>query len=160
KLVPLLQGDIEVTKLILKKPKLALEADVGGKPNWVFEPVQKPAEVGKAQNVDLNKLSLSDLSIQQGELTYRDKLGKVQSLTALNATIAMKTLDAPFALKSDFSYAGDPVKLSIDAPQPRALIEQKQTMFSLLLDSEKLTAKLDGALDPKTFTVTGKLDAK
>ncbi|HVY03502.1 MAG TPA: AsmA family protein [Caulobacterales bacterium] len=160
KLLPLFQGDIEVSKLILKKPKIALEADVGGKPNWVFEPAQKPAAQPQSKGMDIDKLSLGDLRIEDGELTYRDKFGKVQAVSAFNAAIAMKSLNEPFSLKSDFTYAGDPVKLSLDAPKPRALLDKQATPISVLLESEKLTAKLDGALDPATFAVTGKLDAK
>ena len=110
---------------------------------WVFEQ-QTLREIGE-------KLSLSPARVHS--------LCK-QSATALNATIAMKSLNDPFALKSDFSYAGDPVKLTIDVPSPRAYLEKKSTLMTLLFESEKLTAKLNGAVDPVTSGIKGKLDAK
>jgi AsmA protein len=158
---PLLSGDVEVKTLILNKPTLALEADVAGKPNWLFEPKLTPEQkkTGGA-GVKLERLGLGDVRIVGGALTYRDKLGKTQALSSLNATIALKSLDAPFALKSDFIYGGDPVKLTIAAPRPRALLEKKPTLLTVMLESEKLTAQMNGALDPADMSLAGKIDAK
>jgi AsmA protein len=158
---PLLKGDVEVKKLILNQPKIALEADVGGKPNWVFEPKPKtPEELAKEKPIDLDRMGLGDARIVDGTLTYRDKVGKVQTITALNAQIDLKSLDAPFALISDFTYSASPVKFTLNAPTPRAFVEKKPTLINMVLESDKLTAKIDGALDPNTFAITGKLDAK
>jgi AsmA protein len=161
-LLPLLHGDVEISKLVLKKPTLALEADAGGKPNWVFEPKQKPNQTPaqQAQAAQLDRLGLGDVHITEGALTYRDNLGKVQAVSALNATATLKSLDSPLSLTSDFIYAGDPVKLTIDAPTPRAFTQKTSTLLKILLESEKLTAALDGAIDPNDMSITGKLDAK
>ena len=161
---PLLAGDVEVTKLVVRKPTLALEEDVGGKPNWVFETTAAetaPAAPSEpAQSSPVKNFGLADVTIEDGALTYRDRLGKVNALTALNAKGALPDLDAPTSIVSDFIYNADKVDLTLDFGRPRAFVDAGQTPLKVVIKAPKLDLAIDGALDAKTFAITGKLDAK
>ncbi len=159
KLIPLLTGDIQIERLILRKPALSLEEDAGGKPNWIFEPATSPAQQ-EQKPAELNSLGLADMRIEDGALTYRDKLSKVTAVSAVNAKATLESLDKPFSLTSDFIYNADKTDLTLDIGAPRAMLTQTRSPLKLGITAPKLGVNFDGEINFANFVLNGKFDAK
>jgi AsmA protein len=163
KIAPLLRGDVEVEKLVLKQPSLALEEDVGGKPNWIFEPKTPaaPSTSAQQQPSTLQKFGLNDVRIENGDLTYRDRLGKSQVMSKVNLGASLASLDAPVTVAGDFFYNANQVGMKLVLSRPRALIDLGTTPLELGLQAPKLDLALSNAtLSGKDYAVAGKLSAK
>jgi AsmA protein len=156
--MPLLSGDIQIERLVLRKPALALEEDAGGKPNWIFDTPAQPDQ--KQKPTELKSLGLDDIRIEDGALTYSDKLGKTTAISALGAQAKLESLDAPFTLASDFIYNADKTSLKIALQSPRAMLKQARSPLRLDIDAPKLGVNFDGMIDFKDFSLDGKFDAK
>ena len=85
KLLPLLSRRIEVDRLVLVDPVIALEVDKQGKPNWQFAQAAAaaptPARPGQPQatpatssgGVALSGISLEDVRLENGQISYVDQ---------------------------------------------------------------------------------------
>jgi AsmA protein len=154
--LPLLRGDIEVKKLVVRKAVLTLEENAGGKPNWVFQAAGK-TETGAAK---LRQLGFSNVRVEDGLLSYRDRAGKITAIGALNAAAALESLDSPLRIAGDFVYGGDKADFALAFARPRAFTESGETPLTASLKAPKLTFDLNGALDAKSMALSGKLAAK
>src|SRR6185436_6809809 len=80
----LLTGNVEVSEVTLVEPKIVLEINAEGKPNWEFTPSVAEAKPAAPKPVSPRPLSLGRLTIDNGTLIFSDsKAG--QSVTAENA---------------------------------------------------------------------------
>lgn len=157
--MPLFSGDIQVERLVLRKPVLALEEDAGGKPNWIFD--TQTAQAGQEQKpAELKSLGLDDVRIEDGQITYQDKAGKVTAISDVGATAKLESLDTPFSIASDFVYNADKTNLKLALAAPRAMLTQTASPLTLDIEAPKLDVNFDGAIDFKTFALDGKFDAK
>lgn len=153
---PLLRGDIEVKKLILDTPSLTLVARKSGEPNWTF-PTTTPGT--QAETSKLKALRIEDMRIINGKVTYIDDSGAPPlEVSAIDATVALDSLDRPAALKGACVYRAEKLALDASIGAPRALLEQGTSPLAFTLDAASLRAKLDGAVNTATGAVTGKLE--
>ncbi|MGE3304095.1 MAG: AsmA family protein [Hyphomonadaceae bacterium] len=160
-LMPLFKGDVQVTKLMLRKPSLWLEEDVAGKPNWVFEPKASPAQQPQAGAPgELKKLGLGDVRIADGAVSYRDKAGKTTAVSAVNAQVSLASLDAPLSIAGDLVYNQEKAAFTVAFAHPRAFLEKAGTPLEFTLAAPKLAVDFKGVLDTAAFALNGKLDAK
>lgn len=154
---PLLRGDVEVKRLFLDTPKLALVARRDAAPNWTFP----TDEAAKNPERNLKALRLDDLTIADGALTFAGDDGSAPiEVSDIDATLNLASLDTPATLKGSLTYRGEALKVEATTAKPRALLEQGATPLALRLDAAPLAATLDGAVDTATGAVTGKLSAK
>jgi AsmA protein len=157
----LFNRQVEVNRLRLVEPQIALEIGADAKPNWEFKPTA-PAQPGAAPAV--RDVKLDNVTIENGLLTYidlRNPGAQPLRIEALNLSAALASLDSPLALNGDARYRDQPVKLTFTLKQPRALMEGKPgpAPFDVSLDGPALKMKFDGQLDPKDGALTGALDA-
>ena len=151
KLIPLLSGDVEITRLILTSPVVHLNVDKSGAGNWTFEPAparpapgSDPAKTTK--NAErLKQLHLGEVRIVDGTVTYADaRTGKHQELTKLQASLKLASLDQPLDLSGSAVWRGQPVDLLLNVGKPQAAMEGAQTPVTLKLAAAPLKLDFQG----------------
>jgi uncharacterized protein involved in outer membrane biogenesis len=111
-LIALLGGNIEVSSITLVEPKIVLEVNADGKPNWQFAPSAGQAKPGTAQSASSTPLSLGSLVIDNGTLLFSDpKAGISMVAEKANFTASVGSLDGPYALSGSASLNGAPLKI-------------------------------------------------
>jgi uncharacterized protein involved in outer membrane biogenesis len=122
RLMPLLQGNIEVASVTLIEPLIELEKLADGKANWVFAPVRDATPVSPAHSSSAtgeNRASipgafkLDRLSIENGTVVYRDKqAGSVERIENLAAVMSAGSFAGPFTFEGGLKARNIPLTLS------------------------------------------------
>jgi uncharacterized protein involved in outer membrane biogenesis len=105
-LFALLLGRIEPGEVILVEPRIVLEIDGQGKPNWEFAAAPKSA--------DAMPMALDRLVIENGTVLVSDLEDGV-ALTAekVNVVASVGSLDGPYALNGTATVRGAPMKVDL-----------------------------------------------
>ncbi len=156
---PLFKGDVQVKKLVAVEPRIALEANPAGKPNWAFEPKQKPEDKKDGRQDSLKDIGLGDVRVEKGALTFDDGKGKVRELTDINAKVQLESLDKPLTVDGEMTMNQQRLNAMFAAASPRAFSNKGKTPINVKLESEVLNAALDGDMDTASGEISGKLAA-
>jgi uncharacterized protein involved in outer membrane biogenesis len=113
-LLALLGGNIEVSEVTLVEPKIVLEVNAEGKPNWEFAPSVEEAKPAAAKPSSPKPISLGALTIENGTLLFSDSRAGI-SVTAekANFTASVGSLDGPYSLAGGATLNGAPLKLDL-----------------------------------------------
>src|SRR5436190_16063835 len=113
-LLALLIGTVEIDKVTLVEPKIVLEINAEGKPNWEFTPSVAEAKPAAAKPSSPRPLSLGRLTIDNGTLIFSDSKAGV-SVVAEKAdfTASVGSLDGPYSLAGGATVNGEPLKLDL-----------------------------------------------
>ncbi len=177
KLWPLLRRRIEVDKLVLVDPVIALEVDKQGRPNWRFATVAAapsraaqpaPAPAASSGGDALSGLTLDDVRLENGQVGYVDqRTGKTLLLEQIAMKLSLPDLDSRFQADGSAVYRGEKLSLSIGIANPRAFLAGNRTAAELGLDSKPIAfgfkgnaagttpATLDGAIELKIPSLRG-----
>ncbi|WP_428678349.1 AsmA family protein [Reyranella sp.] len=113
-LLALLVGSIEVSEVTLVEPKIVLEINAEGKPNWEFAPSVAEAKPAAAKPSSPRPLSLGRLTIDNGTLIFSDsKAGVSVVAEKANFTASVGSIDGPYSLAGDASVNGTPLRLDL-----------------------------------------------
>jgi uncharacterized protein involved in outer membrane biogenesis len=113
-LLALLGGSIEVSEVTLVEPKIVLEINAEGKPNWEFAPSVAEAKPAAAKPGTPRPLSLGQLTIDNGTLIFSDsKAGLSVVADKANFTASVGSIDGPYSLAGDASINGAPLRLDL-----------------------------------------------
>ena len=113
-LLALLGGSIEVSEVTLVEPKIVLEINAEGKPNWEFAPSVAEAKPAAAKPSSPRPLSLGRLTIDNGTLIFSDsKAGLSVVAEKANFTASVGSIDGPYSLAGDASVNGAPLRLDL-----------------------------------------------
>lgn len=173
---PLFDREVVVRSLVLHSPRIALEVDEQGRPNWELAPDEPPppsVETGPpAQGVagelpaappeeDETAFSLRDVRIRDGALTYRDARadGVGWAVTEADFDTALSSLDAPMEARGEAVYAGQQLKLNIEFGRPRDLMEGKTTPLEFEVESDILNASFEGETRMASGAIRGQVQA-
>jgi uncharacterized protein involved in outer membrane biogenesis len=140
-LLPLIRGEVEFKRLILREPDILIETDPSGKSNLEFRPSEKPkAEERKPEGPGgLPPLVFEAVLIEKGLLTYRDgKKGKTLTLKLDQLTAALPGGENPIDLKVKGSFNGHALEVEGTTGPLKALLSPEKPW------PLKLTAKLEG----------------
>jgi AsmA protein len=116
KLFPLLFQEVEVSRFVLKDPKIVLEKNRQGRGNWQ-KPAgaphrEKPSEPEMSADMLLRSLHVEEFAVENGTIVYIDHAGDHrEEIRAINLTLTDITLDKPVAMEASASYSGLPVSL-------------------------------------------------
>ena len=169
-LVPLLQRELNVQGLVLRKPAINLRVDAQGRRSWDFaalddglptervryaqaggrqqgpmpkelkdfvksaNPDSLEASVSRGPLAALGALSLEDVRIEGGSVTYRDdRNGQAEAVTAVDARIALPNISSPLDAKGTLSWRGQPVAFETRLTSPKSLSEDRPARLSLKL---------------------------
>lgn len=115
---PLLTGDIEVKRLVLIEPFIALEELPDGRRSWDFEPQQPASDVPDEEAGDTafagdggTSVTLDDVRIEGGTLIYRFADGAEQRLDKLSVSLSAQSLQGPYQAKGALAYQGVPATI-------------------------------------------------
>lgn len=157
-LLPLIRGDVRVKRLELNQPKLALEVDAMGHPNWLLAPIA-PQDPSKAPQI--KALSLGDVRIVNGQITFASQQDKTQlDISKIDIAASLANLDSPLSLKGGFTYRGERAGSELRFAAPRAFLQQGRTPIQLTLSEGPALGALDGVLDTKTGQIDGAVNLK
>ena len=110
----LLTGSIEVGEVTLVEPKIVLEINAEGKPNWEFAPSVAEAKPAAPKPSSPKPLSLGRLTIENGTLIFSDsKAGLSVVAEKANFSASVGSLDGPYSLAGDATINGTPLKLDL-----------------------------------------------
>jgi AsmA protein len=178
--VPLLHGDVEINRLVLVDPVIALEVDKQGRPNWQFAPAkpaatvpataapastQPPAQGGTAS---LNGLRLDDVRLVNGRISYADdRSGAKQDVSEIAMKVSLPSLDGPFSADGSAVWRNEKMTLVASLANPRALLDGKSSAAAVKLQAKPVSfdfkgeaagsnpAKVDGTVDLQVPSVRG-----
>jgi AsmA protein len=157
KLLPLLSGKVEITRLALQNPELTL-VQSAGKNNWQTKPAMtKPATTESAKtNGDAavaSAILLQAFEISDGALSYKNtQTGQQVVMSGLNVEAGMRALDAPFTFAAKTVWNGKPAKLKLTLDSLAAVLNNNQSPLVFSFASDGLSADLKGLLDPLKFS--------
>lgn len=173
-----LRRDVIVRRLVLSRPRIALEIDARGKPNWSFKPegapqpsppTQQPAPAPSPAPAPQTPprppagepvFSLREVEIQNGEISYFDaRKNGGWNVSSVNLKTELESLDAPISVDGDLVYAGQKVKIDVEAQSPRAVREGFPTPVRATIESELLNATFNGQIATATGSFAGDVEA-
>jgi len=113
-LFALLTGNIEVDEVTLVEPKIVLEINAEGKPNWEFAPSVAEAKPAAPKPSSPRPLSLGRLTIENGTLIFSDsKAGLSVVAEKANITASVGSVDGPYALAGSATVNNAPLKIDL-----------------------------------------------
>lgn len=113
-LLALLAGGLEASEVTLIEPKIVLEVNAEGKPNWEFTPSVAEAKPAAAKPSSAKPLSLGRFTIENGTLIFSDsKDGLSVVAEKANFSASVGSLDGPYSLAGGATVNGSPLKLDL-----------------------------------------------
>jgi uncharacterized protein involved in outer membrane biogenesis len=113
-LTPLLQGQVEVERLVLVEPQVLLERTAEGRANWRLRGGQgrAPGEPDPLDSGLLGQVSLQDVQVVDGTLRFVDAAsGLDRRITAVDARLSARSLSGPFEARGSLAAAGVVMRL-------------------------------------------------
>jgi AsmA protein len=164
-LLPLLQRELRVKRLVLSEPQFNLAVDANGRKSWQMgrtseltssEPVRLAQAGGTASDAPggltsdsaaskptagspraLSQLKLDDVVIDNGTVNYSDaRFGSRHEIKSLNVRLALPAITEPLTAKGDMAWNGKP-----------ATFEGALTSISSVLDDRPAKLKVNFASD-------------
>ncbi len=134
-LFPLVQGKIEVVDMTLNNPSLKLEVDEKGRFDW-------RREGGKLWDLDMEKIRLNDVRIENGRIDFLDKsTGRSKAISGLNGALEARSLIGPYKIETSFRMDGEPYSLmlstgaaSAEGMRVKSLLTPANFAVSLAMD--------------------------
>ncbi len=113
-ILALLGGNLEPNEVTLVEPKIVLEINAEGKPNWEFTPSVAEARPAAPKPASPRPLSLGRLTINNGTLIFSDsKAGLSIVAEKANFSASVRSLDGPYSLAGSATINGAPLRLDL-----------------------------------------------
>lgn len=167
-LQPLLDRRIVVRQFVLQQPRVALEIDAAGQPNWVLgvrssAPPTAPAptpQTPREPTFDLGQTTLRAIRVDGGAVSYFDARGASGwSLTDVNLRTAMDALDRPMRVQGSATYAERPIDIDLTVARPGAALRGEITPITLVFESALLNANFTGQTTASAGALSGTVQA-
>jgi len=156
---PLLDRQVNVRRLVFQRPRVALEVDAAGQPNWLLRPrpstgTPPPTTPPQEAPVDVTRTSLRSVRINDGEVSFFDaRQGAGWVAGEVDITTALTSLDAPMRAQGSVRYNDREVEIDASIARPGAAVRGELTPLTLNIVSELLTAEFRG----QTVATSGEL---
>lgn len=163
---PLLDRQVNVRRLVFQRPRVALEVDANGLPNWLLRPrgatgAPPPTTTPPPEGpVDVNRTSLREVRINDGEISFIDaRQGSGWAVGEVEITTALTSLDTPMRVQGSVVYNDRKVQLDANIARPGAAFRGELTQFVLNIGSDLLTAEMRGQTVATSGEVSGTVRA-
>lgn len=149
---PLLSGDVKVDSFVLVKPVIHLAVNEQGQPNWQFatkpqKPEPAESEEGDGGGPAITQLSLGDVRLADGLVTYRDaKTGAHYELSDINMSVSLPDLDSPFAADGSLVWNDEKIGVKVESDQLRPFLTGEPAMLSASVDSQPINLGYQGSV--------------
>lgn len=155
---PLLDRQVNVRRLVFQRPRVALEVDAEGQPNWLLRPAPStappPTTPPPEGPVDVQRTSLRSVRINDGEVSFFDaRQGAGWVAGEVDITTALTSLDEPMRAEGSVLYNDREVEIDARIARPGAAVRGELTQLVLNIESELLTAEFRG----QTVATSGEL---
>ncbi len=156
---PLFNRRIEVRRLVLQRPRIALEVDAQGRPNWLLGP--RPGPPGPPSptpppppSFDLGDTALRSIRVNDGEVTFYDaRRGSGWVVGEADISTAITQLDQPMQVEGSVRYNDRPLAFTAEITNPIAVARGQVTPLRFDIESELLNANFQG----RTLASSGEL---
>lgn len=113
-LFALLIGRLEVSSVTLVEPKIVLEVNAEGKPNWEFTPSVSEAKPVAATPAASQPVSIGEVIVKDGTLIFSNpKAGLSIVGEKANLSASVGSLDGPYSLSGGATINGSPITLDV-----------------------------------------------
>ena len=113
-IMALLAGGFAASEVILVEPKIVLEIDAQGKPNWEFTPSVAEARPAAAKPAAARPLSLGRVTIDDGTLIFSDSRAGLSVIAEkADFSAAVGSLDGPYSLTGGATLNGAPLQIDL-----------------------------------------------
>ncbi len=162
-LMPLLQREVEVQEVRLEEPVVNLQVDANGRKSWDFatatpasrlryaqasEPgvvTDAPPAPANALPPNIEKLTLGDIRIIRGTVHYTDpRTATMETVSAIDLTIAAPTLDSTATANGTFNYRNEPLELTCEITSPAEFMRSSSGRLVANLKGRPLDVRYDG----------------
>ncbi len=159
---PLLRREVVVRELVLQQPKIFLEVDAEGKPNWMLaapaaptpQPAPAPGGATRPPAVEVARATLRKLSIVDGEVNFHDARRAAGWVVGdVDISSDLSDLDRPMRVAGDVLFNDKPVAVELEIARLGAAMRGEQTSLKLHLSSDLLEARFEG----QTLAASGEL---
>ena len=173
-LLPLLAGEVRVTRLVLIEPDILLETDADGVPNWRAAPSSddsSPAPRASAAGAGRKEEAgggpppvpfFSHIEIRRGRLTYRDaRTGAETRLDLERASARAESFGAPLEIDAGGAWNGAPFSVTGEVGSLADIASGRpaQLRFGAALASSDLSGRIELSLAGPRPRLTGTLAA-
>ncbi len=153
KVLPLLTGAVEIDQFVLLEPKIHLEIDQQGKPNWELAggneggTISGASDGGEGGGLPITDLKLGDIRIENGSLVFIDHMaGSQEQLDAINMTVALADIKSPLKADGSLDYKGETIELDLDIAAPYDVLQGSGSAFGMGIKSAPLQLGFNGDL--------------
>jgi AsmA protein len=154
---PLLDRQVNVSRLVFQRPRIALEVDAEGKPNWLLTPrvgEGSPPTTPSDPGVDITRTTLREVRTVDGEVSLFDaRRGAGWLIGDVDIRTAITSLDAPMRVEGSLVYNERTAEIDASVARPGAAIRGELTQITLNIKSELLEADFRG----QTVATSGEL---
>ena len=113
-LLALLTGTIDVSEVTLVEPKIVLEVNAEGKPNWEFAPSVAEAKPAAPRPATPLPVSLGRLAIENGTLIFSDSQAGLSIIAEkANFSASVGSTEGPYSLAGSATLNGTPLRLDL-----------------------------------------------
>ena len=158
-LLPLLAGDIRVTRLVLIEPDILLEVNADGLPNWRTGPAADDRAGAPARSGELGERKdeagggppsvpiFNHVEIRRGRLTYRDaRSGKEMRFELERVSARAASFDAPLEIDAGGAWNGAPFSISGTIGSLAGIASGRPLELALDAEAFGFEARLSGAV--------------
>jgi AsmA family protein len=141
-LMPLLQGEIRLTQIVLVEPNINLETNAKGQGSWVFDNAAKPEAKKDQSNGSATIPVLNRLLIEKGKFTFKDgQKGETLSLALDRVKIDAEGPNRGTLIELKGGYNGTPFELAGGMASLYRLIDDPSN-YSIDLTAKALAASV------------------
>ncbi len=142
-IAPLLKGEVAVSSLELRSPKIALSKDAQGGFNFMTPEIEAMMNKGGEQGAAGKPMQVAfdSVRIVDGYFSYKDaQSGAAHSAEKINLNVSAQTLQGPFQAEGGMVYGGKPMAFKAKTGK---------------LDGEAVSLNLDGKFAGADVTYSG-----
>lgn len=113
-LLPLLTGEVRLTRLVVQRPRIVVETDANGRLNWQL--TQSSASATAANDAPSSPAiaAIGEIVVSNGELVYRPHGGPVQTVAVPSVVLRTGAADAPLQLGGELLWQSERVRFAVD----------------------------------------------
>jgi AsmA protein len=184
KVLPLLSRELAIDSFVLVDPKIGLEVDKQGRPNWQLGEVAPPpaaaasggatapkpatpapatsaaptsAASAKPAASALEEAHLGDVRLVNGTITYvDDRTGQKQQVDKINAKLALPDLGSPMQVSGSVDWNSKTIELAFDLAQPRQFLAGEKSPVTVKVSAPTIKFDFKGNVaSAKELTLAG-----